>query len=310
MRDEKLVVLVTGCSSGIGFALAQELYELNLFRVVVTARPSSVHRLTQSFVENENFIIRELDVRSEKSREAIISSIYRKWKSIDVIVNNAGISYRSVMEHMDATSELHQIETNYIGPIDLIRRIIPSMREKGFGRIINVSSVSGFIAMPTMASYTASKHALEGASESLWHELKPFGIRVSLVQPGFVNSESYKKVYLTKTATLSQELEGPYSDYYHHMAPFIEKLMLLSQRSPRDIAKRIIGLILKRNPRLFVPATPDALLFGCLKKIIPRRIFHFLMFWLLPNSKQWATNHQSLSKTRLLTFPPAPASKS
>lgn len=305
MNNEKLVVLVTGCSSGIGFALAQELYRLNSFRVVVSARPTSVHRLRQVFTENENFIIRELDVRSETSRGAIVSDVFRKWKSIDVIINNAGISYRSVMEHMDATSELHQIETNYIGPIDLIRRIIPSMREKGFGRIINVSSVSGFVAMPTMASYTASKHALEGASESLWHELKPFGIHVSLVQPGFVNSESYKKVYLTKTATLSQELEGPYSDYYHHMAPFIERLMLLSQRSPQDIAKKIIGLILKRNPRLFIPATPDALLFGCLKKIIPRRIFHLLMFWLLPNSKRWATNHQSLSKTGLLAFPPA-----
>jgi short-subunit dehydrogenase len=305
LNNEKLVVLVTGCSSGIGFALAQELYRLNSFRVVVSARPTSVHRLRQVFTENENFIIRELDVRSETSRGAIVSDVFRKWKSIDVIINNAGISYRSVMEHMDATSELHQIETNYIGPIDLIRRIIPSMREKGFGRIINVSSVSGFVAMPTMASYTASKHALEGASESLWHELKPFGIHVSLVQPGFVNSESYKKVYLTKTATLSQELEGPYSDYYHHMAPFIERLMLLSQRSPQDIAKKIIGLILKRNPRLFIPATPDALLFGCLKKIIPRRIFHLLMFWLLPNSKRWATNHQSLSKTGLLAFPPA-----
>ena len=201
--------------------------------------------------------------------------------------------------HMDDDSEIHQLQTNYLGPLGLIRLVIPSMREKGRGKIINISSVSGMMAMPTMASYSASKHALEGATEALWYEMKPFGINVSLVQPGFIKSSSFQNVYMSKKAKLSSELDGPYSDFYSSMSPFVEKIMNRSTVGPDDIAQKILTIIKMQNPPLWIPVTPDAILFFYLRKILPRRLFHEIMYKLLPNSKNWAIDHSKALIYRL-----------
>jgi short-subunit dehydrogenase len=188
---------------------------------------------------------------------------------------------------MDEDSEMQQLKTNYLGPMSLIRMVLPTMREKGYGHIINVSSVSGMLAMPTMGSYSASKHALDGASEALWYEMKPFGIKVSVVQPGFVHSNSFKNVYLSRKAQFSGDLEGPYAEYYTYIAPFIERLMRWSRSTPDKIARKIFGLMESRRPPLWKTATPDAFLFGMLRKFLPKRIFHKIMFLMLPGSKKW-----------------------
>ena len=182
MKTNKPVVLITGCAGGLGFALVDLLNSTELYRVIATARKGSVDLLKSKIQESEDLRIRKLDVTDENDRHQLVSETYRDWKGIDVLINNAAVSYRSVVEHMDKESEIHQINTNYLGPMALIRLVLPMMREKGHGLIINVSSVSGMLAMPTMASYSASKHALEGASEALWYEMKPFGINVSLIQ--------------------------------------------------------------------------------------------------------------------------------
>jgi short-subunit dehydrogenase len=104
-------------------------------------------------------------------------------------ISRPSASYRAVVEHMSEPEEQHQFDTNYFGAVGLIRLVLPYMREIGRGKIINVSSVSGMLAMPTMGSYSASKYALEGLSEALWYEVRPLGINVSLIQPGFVKSK-------------------------------------------------------------------------------------------------------------------------
>ena len=192
------VILVTGCSSGIGLALGEMLHDLDNYRVVVTARARSLHVLKERFAESDRFMIRPLDVKSELERIGLIHEINEKWGGVNILVNNAGISYRAVVEHMTEMDELNQIATNYLGAVGLIRLVLPSMRELGRGKIINVSSVSGMLAMPTMASYSASKYALEGFSEALWYEARPLGISVTLVQPGFIHSQSFKNVYYTR----------------------------------------------------------------------------------------------------------------
>lgn len=288
------VVVVTGCSSGIGFALAQKLKSSKRFRVVATCRASKVNDLAQLLPENDNFLIRVLDVTDEKNREDLIAAIYQKWRRIDVLVNNAGISYRSVVEHMDDASEIKQLETNYLGPMALTRLVFPPMREQGGGKIINVSSVSGLMAMPTMASYSASKHALEGASEALWYEAKPFGIHVSIVQLGFIKSKSFERVYFSKKAQISQSLEGPFSDYYNNMGPFIERLMSLSLTNPDKVAKKIIRLIDRKKPPLWVSGTLDAVIFFWIRKLLPRRLFHKIMFSFLPGSRKLGEKHTKI----------------
>ncbi|MGE4130730.1 MAG: SDR family NAD(P)-dependent oxidoreductase [Bdellovibrionales bacterium] len=289
----KPVILVTGCGSGIGLALAECLYRIKSYRLVFTARRSRLESLRQKFVENDRCWIRELDVTNEKHRELLLQEIHEKWEGVNILVNCAGISYRSVLEHMTEQDEQLQLATNYLGPVALIRGVLPKMREEGRGKIINVSSVSGILAMPTMASYTASKYALEGASEALWYEVKPLGINVSLIQPGFVHSKSYKNVYYTKAAKKAEEAgdDLPYGDYYSNMTPFVARLMRLSVTKPTSIAKLVLKVIRTENPPLWVPATYDALIFYYLRRFVPRRILLFVLFSALPRVRRWGDKY-------------------
>ena len=283
----KPVILITGCGSGLGFAVAEKLAKQNRYRLVITARSRSVQMLKQKFTESDQLIIRELNVAIEKQRKNLIEEVERLWGCVDILINNAGISYRAVIEHMTDEDEFLQMQTNYLGPLGLIRLVLPKMREKGRGKIINVSSVSGMLAMPTMGAYSASKYALEGASESLWYEMKPLGINVVLIQPGFINSNSFKHVYYTPHSHPKKTIEGPYSDYYHHMTPFVEKMMRLSIATPDKIANTILKVIKKENPPLWVAATPDALIFHFIRRALPRRWMLPVLFSFLPNAKTW-----------------------
>lgn len=292
----KPVVLVTGCASGIGLALARLLAKHEGYRVVLTAREKSLSRLKAEFQESDRLKIRPLDVTSPASREALFAEIDRDWEGVNVLVNNAGISYRSVVEHMTEDDELKQMSTNYLGPMGLIRLALPTMRAKGRGKIINVSSVSGMLAMPTMASYSASKYALEGASEALWYETKPFGIDVVLVQPGFVRSNSFENVYYTENSEPRASGQGAYADFYHHMAPFIARMMRLTPTTPEKIAKSIYRVIRQEDPPLWVPVTYDARLFYYLRRVMPRRLLLPFLFACLPKARTWGQAHSRKRK--------------
>lgn len=285
------VVLVTGCNSGIGLSLCRLLRKNSQYRVVATARANSANELRKKFAEDERFIILDLDVTSSEQRQMAIEEVHRRWGGVDILVNNAGISFRSVVEHMNDDTEMRQLETNYLGPMALIRLVLPHMREQGRGKIINLSSVSGMLAMPTMSSYSASKHALEGASEALWYEMKPLGINVTLIQPGFVHSNAFMKVCYSELGKESLKVQGPYWDYYRYMTPFIETMMRLSPTPPERIARKILRVIQTENPPLWVPATWDAIIFYYLRRFIPRRLFHPILFRLLPKRRLWGRGY-------------------
>lgn len=292
----KPVVLVTGCASGIGLALAHFLEKHEDYRVVFTARDKSLHKLQAQFKESERLWIRPLDVTSAESREKLYEEINRDWGGVNVLVNNAGISYRAVAEHMTEKDEELQMATNYFGPMAMIRLALPTMREKGRGKIINVSSVSGMLAMPTMSSYSASKYALEGASESLWYEAKPYGVDVVLIQPGFVHSKSFENVYHTEKSQPENAAKSPYADYYYYMAPFVAKLMDISPTTPEKIAKKIYKVIRKSDPPLWVPVTYDAVIFYYIRRLIPRRFLLPFLFMCLPKARTWGRAHSRKRK--------------
>lgn len=285
------VILLTGCASGIGLSLARLLSRQTQYRVVITARRKSLGSLKARFVEDDRFWIRPLDITSSNERERLIGEINAVWGGVNVLVNNAGISYRAVVEHMDAESERHQMDTNYLGPMALIRLVLPNMRERGRGKIINISSVSGMLAMPTMASYSASKYALEGACEALWYEAKPYGIDVSLIQPGFIRSNSFQNVYSTALSKMPGALTTPYADYYSNMGPFVEKMMARSFTQPENVAAIVLRTIQRENPPLWIPATVDAWAFYYLRRWVPRRWLLPLLFRLLPRAREWGKGH-------------------
>ena len=281
-------VLLTGASAGLGLAIAQALVETD-YRVYLTARPESLPRFEMHDLrETDRVRIRALDVTSARARQELVEEAKRDWGGIDVLINNAGITYRAVLEHVTEEEGMAQMDVNFRSPMELIRLVLPGMREKRAGRIISVSSVGGMMAMPTMAAYSASKFALEGAHESLWYEVRPWGIHVSLVQPGFIDSDGFQKVRYTPQSDRSEhEIAEPYHEHYVTMAPFIARLMRRSRSTPESVAQVVLRTMRRRSPPLRVPATLDALGFSLLRRVLPRNAYHWLLYRSLPDVDTW-----------------------
>lgn len=286
------VILITGTSHGLGLALAKLLANNSNYRLVLTSREESLYKLKEHIEESSRIIIRPLDMLKPLEFEDLIKEVESLWGGVDILINNAAVSYRAVMEHVDDIDEKMQMQTNYFAPRELTRLVLPKMKEKGFGKIINISSVGGMMAMPTMSSYSASKFALEGMSESLWYELKPFNISVTLVQLGFVNSDSFRRVILPPKSQ-NLDSEDIYGIYYEEMSKFISRMMNLSRATPENIALTILKNVIEVNaPPLRISGTLDAIFFGLLRRFLPRKIYHFVLYYSLPSSirlkiKEW-----------------------
>ena len=146
------------------------------------------------------------------------------------------------------------------------------------------------MAMPTMSVYSASKFALEGATESLCYELRPFGIHVTLIQPGFINSESFRRTRLTEGGEQAlADSESPYHQHYLQMSRFVAGLMGRTRSRSQSVARRILKTICRRKPPLRVSGTLDASLFTLLRRLLPRRLYHALLYRSLPGVQSWGT---------------------
>jgi len=282
-------VLVTGASVGVGLELAKLLFAETEHRLVLTARPSSMDRFAEAGLEDGPRVrLRALDVTDAAQREAIVAEAEGDWGGVDILVNNAGISYRAVVEHVTDDERLHQMDVNFRAPMALTSLVLPGMRAKRAGRVINVSSVGGHSAMPTMAVYSASKFALEGATEALWYEVRPWGIRVSLVAPGFINSDGFRKVRFSDQAQTSlDDPDDAYHRHYVHMESLVERLMTLTMATSATVARTVMRTMQRRSPPLRVAGTPDAWLFAMARRLLPGRWFHLALYGGLPRVWSW-----------------------
>jgi NAD(P)-dependent dehydrogenase (short-subunit alcohol dehydrogenase family) len=287
-------VLLTGASTGLGLAISRLLLPLQQYRLILTARDASLPRFAAADIEeNDRVRLRPLDVTDDGERGAIVSEALADWGGVDVLINNAGIAYRAVVEHVTDAERMEQMGINFRGPMALVRLVLPQMRAKGAGRIINVSSVGGMMAMPTMPLYSASKFALEGATEALYYEVRPFGIHATLIEPGFINSSSFQNTHYTSQAQQSEaDPQDPYHCHYRNMGPFIERKMGLSMATPEKVARRILHTMQRNKPPLRVAATPDAVLFDLLRRFLPRRLYHAILYRSLPGIKTWGPDRQ------------------
>src|SRR4051812_19267906 len=175
------VALVTGASSGIGEAAAHELLAAG-FTVYGTSRTAAAGE------ERDGLVFLPLDVTDDQSVADAVRGVLGRSGRIDVLVNNAGLGVAGAAEESSIEQARALFETNLFGSIRLMRAVLPHMREQGSGRIINISSVLGLVPAPFMALYAASKHAIEGYSESLDHEVREHGVRVLLVEPAYTRT--------------------------------------------------------------------------------------------------------------------------
>jgi NAD(P)-dependent dehydrogenase (short-subunit alcohol dehydrogenase family) len=174
--------LVTGASSGIGEATAERLAMAG-YKVYGTSRRGAQ-------AGQRPFAMLPLDVTSDASVEAAVREVLRLDGRIDLLVNNAGFSGAPAGAEESSIDQARSIfETNFFGIVRMTRAVVPHMRHQGGGRIINIGSVLGFLPMPYMALYAATKHAIEGYSESLDHELRTMGIRVSVIEPAYTKTQ-------------------------------------------------------------------------------------------------------------------------
>lgn len=177
MTKNKQVALVTGASSGIGEATAARLAAAG-YDVFGTSRRGAA-------AGKRTFEMLALDVTSEASVQAVVSEVLRRAGRIDLLVNNAGLGVGLAGDEESSVAQAQSIfDTNFFGTVRMTRAVVPHMRRQAAGRIVNIGSGLGLVPMPYMAIYSASKHALEGYSESLDHELRTRGIRVVVIEPG------------------------------------------------------------------------------------------------------------------------------
>src|SRR4249919_1882622 len=186
--------LVTGASSGIGEATAQRLVMAG-YKVYGTSRRAAK-------ASQRSFELLPLDVTSDESVAATVGEVLRAEGRIDLLVNNAGFGIAPAAAEESSIEQARSIfETNFFGIVRMTRAVVPHMRQQGSGRIVNIGSVLGFFPMPYNALYAATKHAIEGYSESLDHELRTWGIRVSVIEPAYIKT-TFDANFLEPDATL------------------------------------------------------------------------------------------------------------
>ena len=296
-NNEQSVVLITGASTGIGLALCKLLHRHQQYRIVATARESSLKRFAEAGLHNdEHLMLLALDVTDQDQQAACIEQIEARFGPVDILINNAGVCHRAVFEHLDDDYLDELMRVNFWAPIQLSRLVIPQMRHKRNGYIINVSSVGGMMAMPTMGAYSASKFALEGASEALWYEMRPWNVKVSLIEPGFIHSKAFQHTSFSNQAIDAQlDPYNPYFKYYYYLNKLIAKGMRLAPATPDTVARRIYRVMHTTDPHFRIPVTIDAWIFRLLRQILPRGLYHRMLYANIPHVKEFINDSASSS---------------
>lgn len=250
--------LVTGVSSGIGREIAQLLAQRGA-RVFGTVRdPKSAQPIPG--VE-----IVKMDVTDDASVAGAVQSIVQKAGPIQFVVNNAGYALTGAVEETSLTEARLQFETNFFGILRVTSAVLPGMRQAGFGRFANISSVVGIFPSPFMAMYAATKHAVEGYTESLDHEVRRFGVRAALVEP------AYTKSNISQNEKTAQRVLKEYSAQRQRMAAALQKNIAHGDE-PRMVAEAVCCALTAKSPRLRYPVGRGVLL-SRLRRFAPASVF-------------------------------------
>ncbi len=263
---EKIAV-ITGTSSGFGLLTSIELAKGGS-RVVATMRDLGRRgRLDQAVSAagvGAKIDVRELDVTKFETMPPFVESVVRDYGRIDVLVNNAGFPVAGFAEDIKLEELRQQFETNFFGAVALTKAVLPTMRQQRSGHIVQVSSIVGLQGAVTVSSYSSSKHALEGWSESLRLELNPLGIKVVLVEPGAFETDIW-----TRSAVMGKEATKPTSPNLQRSLNMRQRIAKIPKDDPVIVARAIAAIALDPNPRLRYLVGRDAKVQIAMKRILP-----------------------------------------
>ena len=264
--NESRTVLVTGASSGLGLACAEHLVERG-YRVFGTSRSAPESPIDSGSGSLE--MIR-MDVDQDESVQWAVDYVMSKTGRIDVVVNNAGFGISGAVEDTPIETAKAQLETNFFGVLRVCHAVLPAMRERGLGYIVNVTSLGGVIAVPFQGLYCAAKFAVEGMSEALRMEVRPFGVHVVLVEPGDTRTQfTFKRVKVDASPAYEARSE--------QVIGIVERDEQ-GGSEPEGVAHVIARIIENPSPRIrYRVGSPLEKTAAVLKGILPSRVFEWLI---------------------------------
>ena len=252
------VALVTGSSSGIGFETAL-LLARNGFNTYASMRNLGKSKDITQIASKEKLPLQviQLDVNDDRSAKDAVDKIIEENQRIDVLVNNAGYGLLGSLEDLSIEEIKAQFETNFFGVVRVTQQVLPVMRKQKNGTIVNISSVGGRMSFPGLSAYHSTKFALEGLSESISYELEPFGIRVVIIEPGFVRTNIMNSSIIAKKA---QDPKSPYFSLIQQLDRSFKSAMENTSASspPEEVAKVILEAVTSESPKLRYAVSSDA----------------------------------------------------
>jgi NAD(P)-dependent dehydrogenase (short-subunit alcohol dehydrogenase family) len=243
-------VLITGATDGLGKAAALLLAERG-YKVFAAGRSAEKRAQLDARANQQKLPLQslEMDVCDDISVRNAVASVYQKAGAIDVLINNAGFVQVGAVEELRMEDWRQQFETNLFGVIRVTQAVLPQMRERRKGRILMMSSVSGFVTPPTQGAYSASKHAVEALSNALRYELFPFGIHTILIQPGYIVTNIQSTAMELAQPYQEEFKNGPYARIYASYLGSASSTRAKSRTTPEDCARIMLKAIEAPRPK-------------------------------------------------------------
>ncbi|MBD1848419.1 SDR family NAD(P)-dependent oxidoreductase [Cyanobacteria bacterium FACHB-502] len=233
MNNTDKVWLITGSSTGLGHALAQAVLERGYYLVATARQPEQLKELSDRYPDRVMTIA--LDVTNAQSIQQAVEAALNAYNRIDVLVNNAGYGTVGAIEEVTDDDIRRQFDTNLFGAINVTRAILPTLREQRSGHILNISSANGISAFAGVGIYSATKFALEAISEALAQEVKPLGIKVTIIEPGSSRTNFSSRAL----STLSHQI----NDYAQTSGKIVQRFQERDGKQPNDPAKAAAAMI-------------------------------------------------------------------
>jgi NAD(P)-dependent dehydrogenase (short-subunit alcohol dehydrogenase family) len=263
MRSSGAVVLVTGCSSGIGRAICDQL----------ATRGTTVYGGSRTPCTSSQWTHLPLDVTEQSSVDGAVADVLRRESRLDGLVACAGVGLAGSLEDTDEDEAKWNFDTNFFGTARVIRAVLPTMRKQSCGKVIVIGSIGGLIGLPFVPYYSASKFALDGLVEALRGEVAPFGIQVSVVHPGDLNTAFGANRILGRNVGTTSAYQGRFQDTLRFYGT-----QEINAASPQALARKVEKLLSKRSlPARVIVGTPLEKLGVTGKRYLPGRSFEYLL---------------------------------